>query len=169
MRIKHISEIKTSRERQKLLQQLSPFELKDELMLLAQENASISSFAMLNAGRGNPNWIATTPREAFFTLGLFGLEECRRNMQNKETMAGVVFEKQGIAKRFENFLSENKEMPGVELLKKSYQYGIDKHKFDADAWVREMVEAVIGFNYPVPDRMLKHLEVIVHDYIVQEM
>jgi aspartate 4-decarboxylase len=169
MRTKHISEIKTSRERQKLLQQLSPFELKDELIHLAEENASISSFAMLNAGRGNPNWIATTPREAFFSLGSFGLEECKRNMQLQGFMAGVVFEKQGIAKRFESFLSENKEMPGIELLKKSYQYGVDRHKFDADAWVREMVEAVIGFNYPVPDRMLKHLEVIVHDFIVQEM
>lgn len=169
MREKHISKIKTSRERQQQLQQLSPFELKDELIYLAEETASESSFAMLNAGRGNPNWIATTPREAFATLTFFGLEECKRNMQIKESLAGVVLDKKGIAKRFEEFLFENKEMPGVELLKKGYRYGIDKHQFDPDAWVREMVEAVIGFNYPVPDRMLKHLERVVHDYIVQEM
>src|SRR4051812_27668310 len=161
MKAKNISKIKTSRERQQLLQQLSPFELKDELIHLAEETASQSSFTMLNAGRGNPNWIATIPREAFFTLGSFGLEECKRNMQMQGFLSGVVFEKEGIAKRFEDFLTENKEMPGVELLKKSYKYGIDKHNFDADAWVREMVEAIIGFNYPVPDRMLKHLEIIV--------
>jgi aspartate 4-decarboxylase len=169
MRVKHITEIKTSRERQQLLQQLSPFELKDELILLAKENASVTSFAMLNAGRGNPNWIATTPREAFIALELFALEECKRNMFMQGFLAGVVFEKEGIAKRLETFLSENNEMAGVELLKKSYRYGIDRHKFDADAWVREMVEAIIGFNYPVPDRMLKHLEAVVHDFLVQEM
>src|SRR4051794_577214 len=118
MRIKHISEIKTSRERQQLLQQLSPFELKDELIILAEENASQSSFSMLNAGRGNPNWIATVPREAFFTLGSFGLEECKRNMQIQGFMGGVVFEKQGIARRFEDFLSSNSDLPGIDLLKK---------------------------------------------------
>src|ERR1700746_114565 len=98
MKDKNISKIKTSRERQQLLQQLSPFELKDELIYLAEETASQSSFAMLNAGRGNPNWIATTPREAFFTLGTFGLEECKRNMKIQDSLAGVVLEKQGIAK-----------------------------------------------------------------------
>ncbi|MGL5112136.1 MAG: bifunctional aspartate transaminase/aspartate 4-decarboxylase, partial [Flavobacterium sp.] len=44
-----------------------------------------------------------------------------------------------------------------------------KHNFDKDAWIREWVEALIGYNYPVPDRMLAHMEPIVHDYLVQEM
>lgn len=44
---------------------------------------------MLNAGRGNPNWIATTPREAFFLLGKFGLEECRHVMFLPEGIAGI--------------------------------------------------------------------------------
>src|SRR5450830_1406500 len=41
---------------------LSPFELKDELIKVAssQENR-----LMLNAGRGNPNFLATLPRRAF--------------------------------------------------------------------------------------------------------
>jgi aspartate 4-decarboxylase len=33
---------------------------------------------MLNAGRGNPNWVATTPREGFFLLGQFALAESKR-------------------------------------------------------------------------------------------
>ena len=44
---------------------------------------------MLNAGRGNPNWIATAPRETFFLLGSFGLEECRRIMDLPEGIAGI--------------------------------------------------------------------------------
>ncbi len=35
---------------------------------------------MLNAGRGNPNWICTTPREAFGTLLRFGIEDARRGI-----------------------------------------------------------------------------------------
>ena len=51
---------------------LSPFELKDELIKLAsgKENR-----LMLNAGRGNPNFLATLPRRAFFRLGLFATAE----------------------------------------------------------------------------------------------
>ena len=60
------------------LEKLSPFELKDKLIQLAAEPNKASARAMLNAGRGNPNWIATTPREAFFTLGRFGIEESKR-------------------------------------------------------------------------------------------
>src|SRR6476659_5411579 len=60
--------------------ELSPFQLKDELIKWArdftQQKAATHKF--LNAGRGNPNWVATTPREAFFTLGQFALQESKR-------------------------------------------------------------------------------------------
>lgn len=164
-----MSKIKTSKAREKTLEALSPFEIKNELIALAEEGAKKQTHIMLNAGRGNPNWIATVPREAFFTFGTFALNECRRNMNEPEGMAGIVQDKTGIAKRFESFLKANKKAPGVGLLKSTYQYGVKQHKFNADGWVREMVEACIGFNYPVPDRMLKHMEAIVHDYLVQEM
>lgn len=164
-----IAPLKTSRSVQKHLQSLSPFEIKNELIGLAEEGARKSTGQMLNAGRGNPNWIATIPREAFFTFGQFALHECRRDMDEPEGLAGIVQEKKGIAKRFESFLNKHKKAPGIELLKGTYKYGIKKHHFDADAWVREMVESVIGFNYPVPDRMLSHMEPIVNDYLLQEM
>ncbi len=43
---------------------LSPFEIKDFLARAASRTSSASAVAYLNAGRGNPNWIATEPREA---------------------------------------------------------------------------------------------------------
>src|SRR4051812_19325416 len=58
---------------------LSPFELKARLIAVATESSGRLGIEMLNAGRGNPNWIATTPREAFFLLGQFGLGEARRS------------------------------------------------------------------------------------------
>ena len=67
---------------------LSPFEIKDELMRLAQADAS--GRAYLNAGRGNPNWIATRAREAFFLLGQFALTEAKRVMNDEEAgLAGM--------------------------------------------------------------------------------
>ena len=65
--------LKTSRDRQKQLARLSPFELKDFLISLAKDTQRQGTAMMLNAGRGNPNWSATEAREAFFMLGKFAL------------------------------------------------------------------------------------------------
>jgi aspartate 4-decarboxylase len=165
----NISKIKTTREFERTLQKLSPFEIKNELISLAEESALKSSAIMLNAGRGNPNWIATVPREAFFLFGQFALNECRNVLDEQGIMAGIVQDKNNVAQRFEDFLIINKDTPGATLLEKTYHYGIQKHGFDKDAWIREWIEAIIGFNYPVPDRMLSHMEPIVHDYLVKEM
>ncbi|HVK46933.1 MAG TPA: aspartate 4-decarboxylase [Pseudobacter sp.] len=163
-----LTKIKTSRRQERKLEQLSPFELKNTLISLAQEKTKKNATLLLNAGRGNPNWIATTPREAFFTLGLFGLQECRRIADLPGGLAGIP-EKKGIAKRFVKFLDTHKKAPGIDLLKNLYRYGLKQHKFVADDWVHELAEGVIGDQYPVPDRMLVHMEAIVHDYIEQEM
>ena len=54
---------------EKKMETISPFELKNQLIDMADESLKKTARTMLNAGRGNPNWIATTPREAFFLLG----------------------------------------------------------------------------------------------------
>ena len=54
---------------------LSPFELKDKLIAIA---SSDSQRLMLNAGRGNPNFLATLPRWAFLSLGDFAMREAER-------------------------------------------------------------------------------------------
>lgn len=50
---------------EKKMENISPFELKNRLIDMADESLKKTARTMLNAGRGNPNWIATTPREAF--------------------------------------------------------------------------------------------------------
>ena len=97
------------------MEKISPFELKNRLIELADERIKKSMQTMLNAGRGNPNWIATQPREAFFILGKFGLEECRCVLDREDGIAGIP-QKEGIAKRFEQFLKVNKSTPGCTLL-----------------------------------------------------
>jgi aspartate 4-decarboxylase len=159
-------ELKTTRARQRALKQLSPFELKDFLIKLAKSNEQQSTAMMLNAGRGNPNWIATEPRDAFFLLGNFAVGECRRT-RNEGILAGMP-DKPGIGDRFKAFLVTNREKAGADFLGKVYEYG-RKQGFDADAWVHELTDGIIGDNYPTPDRMLVYCEKVVHDYLIKEM
>ena len=152
----------------KKMETISPFELKNKLIEMADESIKKIAHTMLNAGRGNPNWIATEPREAFFLLGRFGLYECRRVFSSEEGIAGIP-QKTGIAARFEAFLKDNEKTPGADLLKKGYNYMLMEHAADPDTLVHEWAEAVIGDQYPVPDRILHFTELIVQDYLAQEM
>ena len=145
---------------------LSPFELKDKLISLAEKHDDTSIWSMLNAGRGNPNWTAATPREGFFTLGQFAMEEIRNVWKDKD-LAGMPIT-EGVAERLTNYLDKHVDAPGVDFLKNALDYGSNKG-FNPDAWIHELVDGIIGDNYPVPDRMLVHLEQVVHDYLIQEM
>lgn len=160
------SPLKTTRAAEHALSALSPFELKDYLIKLAKSNEQQSTAMMLNAGRGNPNWIATEPREAFFLLGKFALAEGRR-IRDEGILAGTP-DKPGIGDRFKSFLVTERDSPGAVFLGKVYEYG-KQHGFDADAWIDELTESVLGDNYPVPPRMLVHCEKVVQDYLVKEM
>ncbi len=160
--------MKTSRAEQKRLESLSPFELKDTLISLANDNTRQTDIAYLNAGRGNPNWIATEPREAFFLLGKFALAESRLDFDEWEGIGGMP-QKKGIAARFEKFLDTNRKEPGASLLKKGLDHGVSQLGFDADAFVWEMADAVIGDHYPEPPRMLHHAEQWAKAYLTNEM
>ena len=152
----------------KNLEKISPFELKNRLIELADESVKKTARIMLNAGRGNPNWIATEPREAFFALGSFGIEECRRVLDMTEGIAGIP-EKEGIAQRFEEYLKQQEGTPGIDLLKRTYNYMLMEHAADPDDLVHEWAESIVGDQYPVPDRILKYTEILVQDYLNQEM
>ncbi|MBQ3423448.1 MAG: aspartate 4-decarboxylase, partial [Romboutsia sp.] len=145
---------------------ISPFEFKDKLIDIAKHSASKKNISILDAGRGNPNWTAATPREAFFTFGQFAVNETRLTW-NLGNLAGMP-KREGITERFYKYIEENKNMPGISLLKDIIDYGINELKFDSDDYIYELTDAIIGDNYPNPDRMLPHIEKIVHDYLVQE-
>lgn len=150
----------------KIYGKVSPFEFKDKLIKLAKSNNNFSS-NLLDAGRGNPNWTALTPREAFFTLGQFALLETKGTWHNKD-LAGMV-EKVGIANRFEKFLKENSSLPGISLLKDIYNFAVTSLNFNGDDFIFELADGIIGDNYPFPDRMLIHTEKIVHNYLLKEL
>ena len=147
---------------------LSPFEIKDELIKLAKSTSRTTQSAFLNAGRGNPNWVATKPREAYFLLGQFAVTECRRVMEHPAGIGGMPQAK-GIADRLDVWLAKQTTMPGAEFLSSMVQFAVKTFRFDPDAFVHELVDSIIGDNYPVPDRMLVHNERIAHEYLLWAM
>jgi len=150
---------------------LSPFELKDEL-IKAAGGAAVerpANVSMLNAGRGNPNFLATIPRHGFWQLGLFAMRESERSFAYMPEGIGGFPKHEGLAERFELFLRENKGVPGIDFLAGALSYVRDQLGLSGTDWLYEMCEGILASNYPVPDRMLKLSEVIVGQYLRREM
>ena len=145
-------------------ERLSPFEIKDELIRLARAPHQAAAHAFLNAGRGNPNWIATRARAIFFLLGQFALDEAARTRAHPAGLAGMP-RADGIAARLHDWLATREAADTAELIDNTAQ----RFGFTPDAFVHELADAIIGDNYPVPDRMLVHAEQVVHEYLMQAM
>src|SRR5580658_504689 len=145
---------------------LSPFELKDRLIALASSDAQR---LMLNAGRGNPNFLAMLPRLAFLSLGEFAMLEAQRSYSYLDSGFGGLPENQGIVQRFETYASNHRGSDGVRFIQSAISYVEDQLGLDQDVFLFEMASAFLGCNYPTPPRILLHTEEIVKAYLVQEM
>lgn len=156
-----------SRDCERQLKGLSPFELKNKLIELAEEDARRSTATFLNAGRGNPDWIATVPREAFFLLGRWAMEECRRVHDDPIGIAGSP-SKKGSGERLAAFLKRNASEPGAALVAGTMDY-MKRRGCDEDDVANEWADGIIGDHYPTPDRILKYTELITRDYLAREM
>ena len=149
---------------EKKYEALSPFELKDKLISMAQ---SPRVKMMLNAGRGNPNWVAVFPRLAFSILITFAIEEAHRVM-SRPGIAGAPDSK-GMGERFLAFCRIRAEQRGTQLLEDGYKYVTEKLGLDGDSFIGEMVDGILGDHYPVPDRVLNNTEKIVQAYLNNTM
>src|SRR4029453_9852041 len=138
-------------------EKLGPFEIKDFLAKVATKSAQESSLTYLNAGRGNPNWVATEPREGFFLLGQFAITASKRVLALPPGVGGMPKAK-GVADRLNAWLAKHEDMPGADFLKRMVPWTVKKFGFDPDKFVHELVDSIIGDHYPVPDRMLVHNE-----------
>src|ERR1700751_1147190 len=102
---------------------LSPFEIKDELIKLAKKSSRTTQSAFLNAGRGNPNWIATPPREGYFLLGQFAISESKRVMDHEAGLGGMP-QAGGIAGRLDVWLAGHADMPGASFLSRMVKFAV---------------------------------------------
>jgi aspartate 4-decarboxylase len=165
------SKAKDNAKEKSALDALSPFELKDELIKAAGGGATSrpANLAMLNAGRGNPNFLATIPRHGFWQLGLFAMRESERSFAYMPEGVGGFPHREGIVERFDLFLRENKGQPGIDFLAGAVSYVRDQLGLSGGDFLYEMCEGILACNYPVPDRMLKLSEIIVGQYLRREM
>ncbi len=154
---------------EKALSVLSPFEIKNKLIELAQDEAKKSTALFLNAGRGNPNWVTTEPRQAFFLLGKWALDESARVWNVPDTGITGMPATQGAGERLQAFLKANSAESGAKLLADTFDYLVKTKGFDPDSVAQEWASAIAGDSYPTPDRILKYTEVLVRDYLAQEM
>ncbi len=148
------------------LEELSPFELKELLVKIARRK---SERMMLNAGRGNPNFLALIPRYAFLQLGKFALSEAERHFGYMGDLIGGHSDREGIEARFEIFVRNHWNEMGTAFLNSAVSYVRDYLGLSAGDFLHEMVQGYLGCDYPSPPRMLPLSEKIVARYIMKEM
>lgn len=150
------------------VENMSPFERKNLLLNYARKGDKKSTHTLLDAGRGNPNWIAALPREAFFLLGTFAMQEARRSLYLPGIDLAGMPKAEGSADRFTQFLNEHSSDRAAQFLRECLDYTRSKG-WDPDEVVEEWAQGIMGCEYPVPERMLKYSEKIVDDYIVKTL
>ncbi len=156
------------RRKERELAEMSPFEIKNELIKLAKKDARKATDQFLNAGRGNPDWVATAPREAFFLLGHWALGECRLSFKDEPGIAGMP-SSEGSMDRLKRFLLTNSALPGALLLDEAINYCTDTLGIEPDSLAYEWSEGIIGDEYPTPVRILEHTQEIIRAYLAKEM
>jgi aspartate 4-decarboxylase len=145
---------------------LSPFELKDQLTSLASSHAERS---MLNAGRGNPNFLATIPRHGFFQLGLFAMQEAERSFAYMPEGVGGHPRIEGIEARFDRFIASHPDVAGIAFLNAAVSYVRDQLGLSTEAFLHELTSGILACSYPTPPRMLTITEAIVAQYLAREL
>ncbi len=148
------------------LSQLGPFELKDKLTALASSHAER---LMLNAGRGNPNFLATVPRHGFFQLGLFAMQEAERSFAYMPEGVGGHPRIEGIEARFDRFVAAHSNVAGVAFLNAAVSYVRDQIGLSTAAFLHELASGILACSYPTPPRMLPITEAIVGHYLEREL
>lgn len=150
-------------------EKLSPFELSlflEKKIQSDQKNAK----NLLNAGRGNPNWTAPTPREAFFLLGQFATKETLRYSEENDSAltAGMIQPSEGRSRRFDKFIKEQSGQ-GADFLQEIWTHSPRQLGMTKERWLDHMLDYIIGDNYPDPVRCLTGCEEPIKAYLNQEL
>lgn len=153
------------RKYEKELENMSPFEIKSTLISLAEKDARQNTSTFLNAGRGNPNWLLSYPRKAFFMLGEFAMTEADRSTYDESIGIVASPTQEGMKDRFLEYIESRKEETGAKVLKHFYTHMTEDLKADPDELVFELVDGILGDHYPTPPRILKHTEIITREYL----
>ena len=142
-----------------LEKEIGAFEITAEQREMAKTNEA--GYSVLDAGRGNPNWINTQARYAFTRFMEFALGECQLTMSEGD-MAGQA-KQEGIGERFDEVM--NPEDAADAFLIAAVDYCVNTLELDKDELVKELVDAIIGDYYPSPSRCLPNTEAILNAFL----
>ncbi|HAD19472.1 MAG TPA: aspartate 4-decarboxylase [Lachnospiraceae bacterium] len=144
---------------EQLEKEIGAFEITASQRELAKDNEA--GYPVLDAGRGNPNWINTQSRYALTRFMDFAMKECELDM-SEGSMAGHA-QQEGIGERFDAAMDPEEETDA--FLIDSFRYCTEVLGLDKDALLKELADAVIGDYYPSPSRCLPGVETILNAYL----
>lgn len=152
----------TDEAAEQLETELGAFEITAQQRDLARENAA--GYEMLDAGRGNPNWINAKARYAYTRLMDFATSECQRDTGDMAAgdMAGHG-EAEGIGERFDAAMVPTNEVD--KFLLDAVAYCTDELGMQREELLMELTNGIIGDYYPSPSRCLTYTEAILNDYL----
>ncbi len=155
----------------KNLSELSPFEIKTFLLDLAHNSKRIrrqqgEKAAVLNGGRGNPNFFNTTVRVALNEIIEFAVSLSSENVSTPDL--GYRLECEGISDKFKAYLeNRDDDKKQIIFLKNLLDYVEKSFSFSLDEFVFEMSDAALGDFYPMPPRVFPCTEQVVIAYLYQ--
>jgi len=145
-------------EYERQAQELSPFELKNDLI----DRAKRAQKSVLNAGRGNPNFLNTLARRGFAKLMEFSVDACLV-LDNDVALRP---QETGIYRALLGWIQSNPS-EGVRFLRDAVSYAVVTLGLNPDDVVYELADGILGDFYPSPPRILTNVEKIVSTYLNQ--
>ena len=145
------------------LSEESPFEIKNRLIEMAEDACAKQGCTMINAGRGNPNFLNTTVRKSLALLTLFAAEQAERTGPAKDT--GLRIAQKGVAADFRKFILGKRGQPGAAFLEQAMEYATRNLGMDPDDVVFQLADGIQGDFYPDPPRIFPVTEAIVNRYL----
>jgi aspartate 4-decarboxylase len=142
-----------------LQKEIGAFEITAHQREIAKTNEA--GYSVLDAGRGNPNWINTQARYAYTRFSDFATRECELDM-SQGSMAGHA-RQEGIGDRFDAEMDP--ENATDAFLIAGVGYCVNMLGLDKDTLLKELADAVIGDYYPSPSRCLPYTEIILNAYL----
>lgn len=147
----------------KALEQESPFEIKNLLIKKAQDACSKPGDAILNAGRGNPNFLNTEVRQSFALLIQIAAEMAKKGSAVKDV--GYRLDKNGMAAKVQSAIAKKQDEPGAAFLTQGFNYAIKNVALDADDLAFQLIDGIQADFYPDPPRVFPVTEHIVRQYL----
>lgn len=145
------------------LEEESPFEIKNLLIKKAQDACAKSGCSILNAGRGNPDFLNTKVRKSFALLTQIAADLAGRGSTVNDV--GYRKGKGGMAVALKDAITGKKGESGSGFLGQAIDYALKNVDLDADEIAFQLVDGIQGDFYPDPPRIFPVTEKIVRKYL----